>query len=201
MPWGPCTSTLKIAGALGYWWQATNGTLQGCPVSMILVNVFTTIWKWQVDSLRRQPCARTAALPPVLDEEAAADLEAGAPLPLTDWLRRARIVGLCGRHRGSSPRGGVPSGDGPHDGGVATGHGLGRARGQVLLLGAGGAKRPGTSAPGRSNPASDLPTCQLGVDVAIGGSRTTGPVLSQCLEAGRGALRCLPHLSTYDCRE
>ena len=29
-------------------------------------------------------CARTAALPPVLDEDAAEDLEPGAPLPLKD---------------------------------------------------------------------------------------------------------------------
>ena len=37
---------------------------------------------------------------------------------------------------------------------------------------------------------------QLGVYVAIGGSRTTGPMLSGCLEVGRSALRRLPHLST-----
>ena len=74
----------KIAGALGLWWQATNGILWGSPLSVILVNVLTTIRKWEVDSLRRQVCARTATLPPVLDEDAAADLKAGAPLPLKD---------------------------------------------------------------------------------------------------------------------
>ena len=42
---------------------------------------------------------------------------------------------------------------------------------------------------------------QLGVDVAIGDCRITGPVLSRRLEAGRSALRRLPHLSTYDRRE
>ena len=41
----------------------------------------------------------------------------------------------------------------------------------------------------------------LGVDVAIGGSKATGPVLSRRLEAGRSALRRLPHLWTYDRRE
>ena len=76
--------TFKIAGALGPRWQATNGILQGCPLSVILVNVLTTIWKWEVDSLRRQVCARTAALPPSLDEDAADDLEPGAPLPFKD---------------------------------------------------------------------------------------------------------------------
>ena len=33
---------------------------------------------------------------------------------------------------------------------------------------------------------------QLGVDVAIGGSKTTGPVLSRRLEAGRSAVRASP---------
>ena len=42
---------------------------------------------------------------------------------------------------------------------------------------------------------------QLGVGIAIGGSKTTGPVLSRRLEAGRSAVRRLPHLSTYDRRE
>ena len=37
----------KVAGALGSWWRATNGILQACPLSVILVNVLTTIWKWE----------------------------------------------------------------------------------------------------------------------------------------------------------
>ena len=71
----------KIARALGSWWQATNGILQGCPLSVIPLNVLTTIWNGEVDSLRRHVCARTAALPPVLDDYTAADLEVGAPFP------------------------------------------------------------------------------------------------------------------------
>ena len=55
----------KIASALGRWWQATNGILQGCPLSVIPMNVLTTIWKWEVDSLRRQVCARTPPPPPL----------------------------------------------------------------------------------------------------------------------------------------
>ena len=51
---------------------------------MILVNVLTTIGKWAVDSLLRQVCAQTAALPPVMVEVAAEDLEPGGPLPLKD---------------------------------------------------------------------------------------------------------------------
>ena len=32
----------RLAGALGAWWQATNGILQGCPLSVILINLLTT---------------------------------------------------------------------------------------------------------------------------------------------------------------
>ena len=39
---------------------------------------------------------------------------------------------------------------------------------------------------------------QLGVDIAIGDSKATGPVLSRRPEAGSSALRRLPHLLTYD---
>ena len=56
----------KVAGCLGAWWRATNGILQGCPLSVILVNVLTTIWKWEVDALREQVCVATATLPPAL---------------------------------------------------------------------------------------------------------------------------------------
>ena len=33
----------KFAGAFGLWWQATNSILQACPLSVIVVNVLTTI--------------------------------------------------------------------------------------------------------------------------------------------------------------
>ena len=36
---------LKIKGCLGTWWQATNGILQGCPLSVIMINALTTTWK------------------------------------------------------------------------------------------------------------------------------------------------------------
>ena len=41
---------------------------------------------------------------------------------------------------------------------------------------------------------------QLGIDVAVGGSRTTGPALAKGLEAGRIARRRLSHLATFDRR-
>ena len=55
----------KVAGSLGAWWRATNGTIQGYPFSVILVNVLTTIWKWEMDALREQVCVAIVALPPV----------------------------------------------------------------------------------------------------------------------------------------
>ena len=42
---------------------------------------------------------------------------------------------------------------------------------------------------------------QLGMDIAIRGSKTMGPVLSRRLQAGRSVVRRLPHLPTYDWRE
>ena len=49
-----------------------------------------------MDSLRRKVCARTAALSPTLDEDAAADLEAGAPLPLKDAGPDYTTLGMSG---------------------------------------------------------------------------------------------------------
>ena len=87
----------KIAGALGLWWQGTNGKLQRCPLSVILVNGLTTIWKWEVDSLHRQVWARTAAPPPpVLDVEAADDLEPGDPLPIKNAGTGCAVLGSSG---------------------------------------------------------------------------------------------------------
>ena len=74
----------KITRALALWWQATNGILQGCPLSVTSGNVLTTIRKWEVDSQHRQVCTRMAALPPVLDKDTAEDLEQGGPFPLKD---------------------------------------------------------------------------------------------------------------------
>ena len=80
----PCTSSAP-SGLQG---RRGPGLLvvghQRHPSGLIPVNVLTTIFKWEVDSLHREVCARTAALPPVPDEEAAAALEAGDPLSLKD---------------------------------------------------------------------------------------------------------------------
>ena len=55
--------SFRVAGCLGAWWRATNGIPQGCPLFVTLVNVLTTIRKWEVDALREQVCVATVALP------------------------------------------------------------------------------------------------------------------------------------------
>ena len=56
----------KVAGCLGAGWQATNGILPVSALSVILVNVLTTIRKWEVDALREQVCLATVTLSTVL---------------------------------------------------------------------------------------------------------------------------------------
>ena len=68
----------RLAGALGAWWQATNGILQGCPLSVILINLLTTVWKMEINTMRRHVIVATAALPPLLEQPWAAP---GQPLP------------------------------------------------------------------------------------------------------------------------
>ena len=45
---------LVRAFKLGSWWKATNGILQGCPLSSILINALMGISKAEIDSLREQ---------------------------------------------------------------------------------------------------------------------------------------------------
>ena len=68
----------RLAGAVGAWWQATNGILQGCPLSVILINLLTTAWKMEIDTMRRHVVVTTATLPPLLEQPRAAP---GQPLP------------------------------------------------------------------------------------------------------------------------
>ena len=193
----------KIAGALGLWWQATSGILQGCPLSMILVNVPTTIWKWEVDSVPRR-CARgrppspaafwtrTRRRPWSRGPHSPSTMQAPAMLR---WGGRAmrmtprRWPWVQPPSRGRSPRwrSGCRS----------------RAKTSAWTNPAPGSR--GNRATGGPAPGVPIPLAasfhQLGVNVAIGGSRITGPLLSQRPEAGQSALRHLPHLSTYESRE
>ena len=153
-----------------------------------------------MDSLRRQVCSRTAALPPTLDEDAVADLEAGAQLPLKDAGPGYAALGSSGYADDTQA---VALGAASLQGTVPM---TAEVTGQVVRVDKSCSWVEGEEGPPavllRGVPIPLAETFrQLGVDVAIGGSRITGPVLSRRLEAGRSALRRLPHLSTYDRRE
>ena len=193
----------KVAGALGLWWQATNGILQGCPLSVILVNVLTTIWKWEVDSLRRQVCAQTAALPPTWDEDAADDLDPGALPPLNDAGPGYAALGSSGYADDTQA---VALGAAALQDTVPATEEWLRVTGQDVRVDKSCSWVQGEQgAPAVLLRGVPIPLAttfrQLGVDVAIGGSKVTGPVLSRRLEAGRSALRRLPPLPMYDRRE
>ena len=54
----------RLAGSLGEWWRATNGILQGCPLSVVLINLLTSIWKMEIDDMRKHVVVATRQLPP-----------------------------------------------------------------------------------------------------------------------------------------
>ena len=156
-----------------------------------------------MDSLRRQVCARTAALPPVLDEDVADELEPGAPLPLKDASPGYAALGSSGYADDTQA---VALGAASLQGMVpATEEWLQVTRQHVRV------DKSCSKVQGEQGALAMLlrgvsillaaTFRQLGVDIAIGGSKITGPVLSRRLEAGRSALCRLPRLSTYDRRE
>ena len=59
----------KIKGCLGAWWAATNGVLQGCPLSVIVINALTTTWKRIIDDVGRPVVVTTKEVPPAPKEE------------------------------------------------------------------------------------------------------------------------------------
>ena len=201
----------KVAGCLGAWWRATNGILQGCPLSVILVNVLTTIWKWEVDALREQVCVATATLPPAL-VAAEADSESDQASQHSDSAEESELhLRLQAQGPGMAALG--ASGYADDTQAVAPGTAaLQRTAptteawltltGQDVRVdkscswsqGEGGAQA--VLLRGLPIPAADC-FRQLGVDVAVGGARSTGPVLARRLEAGRSVLRRLPHLPTF----
>ena len=171
-----------------------------CLLSVILVNVLTTIWKWEVDSLRRQVCEQTAALPPALDKYAADDLESGALLPFKDAGPDYAVLGLLDYADDTQA---VALGAAAlQDTGPATGKGLPNTGQDVRVDKSFSWVQGEQGAPAVLLQAIPIPLAttflQLGVDIAIGGSKATRLVFYRRLEAGRRALRSLSHLSTYD---
>ena len=167
----------KVAGCLGAWWQVTNGILQGCPLSTILVNVLTMIWKWEVHAVWEQVCVAMVTLPPVLvapkaDRESDA-LESQLQLQLQlqaqgPGLSALGALGYANDTQGGDARGGNSPTDRPHDGGLARPHGAGRASGQVLLLVARGGGSVGSFAVRSPHTGGGL--FPPGVGMAVGGA-------------------------------
>ena len=58
--------SFKVLGCLGEPFAATNGILQGCPLSVILINILTTIWMKEIARLHGGVTIRVAGLPPPL---------------------------------------------------------------------------------------------------------------------------------------
>ena len=59
----------EIKGCLGAWWAATNGVLQGCPLSVIVINALTTTWKRIIDDVKQPVTVTTRELPQALQVE------------------------------------------------------------------------------------------------------------------------------------
>ena len=56
----------RFVGCLGEWSRATNGVLQGCPLSAVLINLLTTVWKRRIDQQQNPITLRVESLPPRL---------------------------------------------------------------------------------------------------------------------------------------
>ena len=145
-------------------------------------------------------CARTAALPPVLDEDAAADLEPPPPLSLKDAGPGYAALGSLGYADDTQA---VALGAASLQGTVPTTEEWLQVAGQDVRVDKSCSWVQGEQdAPAALRRGVLIQVAatfrQPGVDVAIGGSRVTGSVLSRRLEAGQSALRHLPHLSTYE---
>ena len=56
--------SFKVLGCLGDPFAGTNGILQGCPLSVILINILTTVWIKEIGRLHGGVGTRCAALPP-----------------------------------------------------------------------------------------------------------------------------------------
>ena len=64
--YGQLRRAFRFVGCLGEWSRATNGVLQGCPLSAVLINLLTTVWKRRVDEQQNCIALRVKSLPPRL---------------------------------------------------------------------------------------------------------------------------------------
>ena len=68
----PTQTGFPPARALGDSWRGNNGILQGCRLTVILMNLLATLWKPEINSVRRHVALTTAALAPLRDQPDAA---------------------------------------------------------------------------------------------------------------------------------
>ena len=54
----------RLAGNLGEWWRATNGIPQGYPLSVVRINLLTSMWKMEIDDMRKHVVVATRRLLP-----------------------------------------------------------------------------------------------------------------------------------------
>ena len=73
--------SFKVLGCLGDPFAATNGILQGCPLSVILINILTTVWMKEIARLHGGAGAGCATLPPPLPSRPSAPLPRGGSAP------------------------------------------------------------------------------------------------------------------------
>ena len=52
--YGQLNRMFKIKGCLGARWATTNGVLQGCPLSVIVINALPTTWKHLIDDVKQR---------------------------------------------------------------------------------------------------------------------------------------------------
>ena len=82
-------ANVKIKGHPG----STNGIPQGCPFSVIVINVLTTTWKQVIDDIRQPVTITTRGLP--LPEE--------PELPACWWVQRGVVWSKLGLEEMPSP--------------------------------------------------------------------------------------------------
>ena len=93
--------SFKVLGCLGEPFAATNGILQGYPLSVILINILTTIWMKEIARLHGGVTIRCAGLPPP-PPWTPHPVPTGAPAPGAGLRedeedRRPREVDFCTR--------------------------------------------------------------------------------------------------------
>ena len=130
----------RLAVALWAWWRTTNGILHGCLFSVVLINLLTTMWKMEIDTMRCHVVVTTAAARTAPGSTRAAAALA-APAGSGPGVQGHLPLGVCGRHPGHHVRAPARSARDPQlasscgpQGPLASGHWTERQRREVQLM-------------------------------------------------------------------